>query len=467
MTIDDLIKSAQARLRTCRSQRSDQLNTVRSTLDNAKGRALTQPESATVDAARKSVESLNDEIADLDRKLDDYREMAREELDVERLSNQRTPTGVGNPAYDQVARIGQEARTYRPDNSATGQHFFRDVLLNWSHRDIGASDRLARHMQEEMVERGQYMQRAVGTGAFAGLTVPQYLTDMVARRAQAWKPLAVNMNTHTLPPDGMTVNISRITTGTSTAVQSAENAAVSETNIDDTLLTEDVLTIAGQQTLSRQAIERGTLTEETVVDDLMRSLATTLDTQLITRATIGLTNVAQSFSYTDASPTSAELWPKILQGVNGIETTLLNVAAATHVVMHPRRWHWFTSNLSSTWPIIADPNVPASTIGIRVSDEYGPSIRGVLPNGLKVIVDGNIATNLGGGTNEDEVYIIAQDEAHLWEDANAPVLIRAEQPAAASLGVLFVVYGFYAFSFRRYANGHAKVAGTGLATPTF
>jgi hypothetical protein len=33
---------------------------------------------------------------------------------------------------------------------------------------------------------------------------------------------------------------------------------VSETDADDTLLTVDVRTIAGQQDLSRQAIERGT-----------------------------------------------------------------------------------------------------------------------------------------------------------------------------------------------------------------
>jgi hypothetical protein len=56
----------------------------------------------------------------------------------------------------------------------------------------------------------------------------------------------------------MTVNISRITTATSVALQASENTAVSETNIDDTLLTENVQTAAGQQTLSRQAIDRGT-----------------------------------------------------------------------------------------------------------------------------------------------------------------------------------------------------------------
>jgi hypothetical protein len=72
--------------------------------------------------------------------------------------------------------------------------------------------------------------------------VPQYLTDMYAPKVQAMRPFADICNKHDLPPDGMTVNISRITTGTSTALQATENVAVSETDIDDTLLTENVQT---------------------------------------------------------------------------------------------------------------------------------------------------------------------------------------------------------------------------------
>jgi hypothetical protein len=30
-----------------------------------------------------------------------------------------------------------------------------------------------------------------------------------------------------------------------------------------------------------------------------------------------------------------------------------------------------------------------------------------------------------------------------------------------------VVYGYAAYSFRRYTNGHQKISGTGLVTPTF
>jgi hypothetical protein len=46
------------------------------------------------------------------------------------------------------------------------------------------------------------------------------------------------------------------------------------------------------------------------------------------------------------------------------------------------------------------------------------------------------------------------------------MLIRAEQPAAASLGVLFVVYGYFAYTHARYSHAQ-KIAGTGLIAPSF
>jgi hypothetical protein len=90
----------------------------------------------------------------------------------------------------------------------------------------------------------------------------------------------------------------------------------------------------------------------------------------------------------------------------------------------------------------------------------------VLPCGLEVIVDNNISTTSGAGT-EDELYVVPATECHLWEDPNAPMFIRAEQPAAASLGVLLVAYSYFAYTFGRYANGMQKVNGTGLIAPLF
>ncbi|WP_433537593.1 hypothetical protein ACQPZK_07560 [Micromonospora sp. CA-249363] len=470
MNVTELIQSLEVELKMAERDR-ERANTEivhiieRGKADNRSN--ASEDEEKQVRELTAKREQAKKEIETVKARLETARAAAADQEANEKAYGERSATGAAKPAYDRVARVGTEERTYRKDTDRKGSQFVRDLANQFLYRDAEADHRLSRHMQEERVERGQYLERAAGTGNFSGLVVPQYLTEMYAPTVKALRPFADICNKHDLPEKGMTVNISRITTGSSVALQASENSAVSETNMDDTLLTENVQTAAGQQTLSRQAIERGTGTEEIVMNDLFRDYATKLDSTLINQATTGLSAVAQAIAYTDASPTGEELYPKMLAANSAVETALLAQATPSHIVMHPRRWHWFQSQLMSKWPMIAQPFVPAQSVGTNNGEGYSKGIRGVLPNGNLVVVDANIATNLGAGTNEDEIYVVAADECHLWEDPNAPVFIRAEQAAAASLGVLLVMYGYFAYSFRRYTNGVAKIGGTGLVTPTF
>src|SRR5262249_19766176 len=147
------------------------------------------------------------------------------------------------------------------------------------------------------------------TGSFAGLTVPQYLTDLYAPATAALRPLADNCNPHPLPPQGMAIDISRITTGTSAALQANELDPVSSQSIDDTLLTIPVQTAAGQQKVSRQALDRGAAVEDVTMQDLFNRVATVLDSTIINQASTGISAAAQNVTYTSASPTAAEFWP--------------------------------------------------------------------------------------------------------------------------------------------------------------
>ena len=472
-TIDELIASIEVELEAAHKRRNKAIAETKAILSIAsqEGRAnLTAEEDERIaqlavarDGAKADAEGIKAKLANANR-------VKAEELENSRANEQVTATGVQLPArqYDQVARVGIEERTYHPGTDPTGGAFLRDVAHQFLFGEVQASTRLARHMQEERVERTiELSERAAGTGAFAGLTVPQYLTDMYAPNAAALRPFADVCNRHPLPAAGMSVNISRITTATSVAIQASENTSVSNTDIDDTLLTINVQTAAGQQTLSRQAIERGTGVEGVVMDDLFRRYSTTLDSTLLNQATNGLTNVANSTTaYTDTTPTGPELYPKILGAQSIVDTALMGFGSPDCVVMHSRRWAWLQSQLTNTWPMIGQPNFPENVAGVNYHTRYGAGARGILPNGLVVIVDNNISTTLGGGT-EDEIYVVPTSECHLWEEPNAPVFIRAEQAAAASLGVLLVLYGYFAYTFARYTNGTAKISGAGLAAPTF
>lgn len=465
MDLETLKARAQERLNGHLAERqahTDELTAMRASVESGDA-TVTADDIKAVAAKRALVDTKIDEaraeIAELDA------EIAREAEIVE--LSKRTVPAAEKPSYDGVARVGAEKRTYNPESDPRGKTFLRDVAASFL-GDFEARERVMRHSAEERVERGDQMTRAAGTGAFAGLVVPQYLTDLVAPAAAAARPFADICMKHDLPASGTTVNISRITTATSAAAQGSENSAVSETNIDDTLLTETMFTVAGQQTLSRQAIDRGIGTEDITLNDLVRRYHSALDAKLLNDATTGLTNVAQSVAYTDASPTAAELYPKVLQAQSQLEAVMLDQGVGdVFAVMHSRRWAWMQSQVGTSWPFIGQPGYAAQQGGANYATGYGDNVRGILPNGIKVIVDNNIATNLGAGTNEDEVYIVNSAELHLWEDSSAPVFIRAEQPSAASLGVLLVVYGYAAYSFRRYTNGHQKIAGTGLVTPTF
>jgi HK97 family phage major capsid protein len=460
MTLAELIAQARTALDTAIATRQQEQNALV---------AMRSDENLTEEAVREQITRRDTADAEVTRRQQALAELeaeqAREE-ELARLQARTTPAATRAPAYDRVARVGAEERTYRPDQDRRGALFQRDVLAAFL-GDYEARDRLARHMQEERVERGDQLQRAVGTGAFGGLVVPQYLTDMYAPLARANRPFADACRRHTLPAQGMTVEISRITTGSSVDNQSAENAAVVEQDMDDTSLSIPVRTAAGQQTASRQSIERGAGVEDVILDDLFRAYGSRLDTTMLNVATVGLSNVATAVAYTDASPTTAELYPKILEGLSGVEAALLDQASGDNLaVMHSRRWYWMQNAMGTSYPLITQPGVVAQTLGANYAEAYGRGVRGILPNGTPVIVDNNISTALGAGTNEDEIYLVDRQECHLWEDPDAPVYIRAEQPKAANLGVLLVVYGYYAFTFQRQPHAR-KIAGTGLITPTF
>jgi hypothetical protein len=468
-TMADLISETERRLRGAERAQADadrEIRTIREGTARAGRDSTTGEETLRIGEALGVKRQAADEVATLGAQLADLRECQERDRELERGMQERKPGAAAPKPYDRAWRIGTEERTYRPDRDRTGRGFLLDVARSAMFSDVQASERLGRHMQEEAVERGDQLTRAVGTGAFTGLVVPQYLTDLYAPAAAALRPTANIANRHELPEQGMSLQISRITTASGVALQATENTAVQNTDMDDTLLTIPVQTAAGQQTISRQAVERGTGIEDVTMSDLFRRCATTLDNTLINQASTGLTNTAQVTAYTDGTPTAPELWPTLYQAQSKLESALLGQAVPDFVVMHSRRWNWLASQVTTSWPFLGSTGVPPQQSGVVLSNDYATTgVRGVLANGLKVIVDNNIATNLGAGTNEDEMFVVASGELHLWEDPNAPMLIRAEQAAAATLGVLLVVYSYFAYTAQRYGNNPGKVGGTGLIAP--
>lgn len=405
--------------------------------------------------------------------LADARAVEAEESALdERLSQpgRRTAAPGGN-SRTAVMSVTRNDRVYNQSSDPHGRGFLLDVARSATFNDRDASARLDRHQAEERVERPQYAERVAGdliTTGLGGLVVPQYLVDMYAPAVANMRPFADTCNKHTLEPSGMSLVVPLVTTATSAALQATQLTTVSTTSLQETDLTVSVLTAAGSQNISRQAVERGTGVDNITAQDLFKRVATVIDSTMINQASTGMTSTAQSITYTSGAPTAAEMYPYIFQAESKLEQTLLAQARVDTVVMHGRRWNWLCSSVGSTWPFLQDVNFPggAQNNAIQVTNQYGSAYRGVLSNGLKVCVDNNVPTTLGLGSNQDEVYVTASEECHLWEAPGQPLLIRAEQTNAANLGILLVVYEYFAYTHKRFSSNPAKLSGTGLVAPT-
>lgn len=357
------------------------------------------------------------------------------------------------PALSTDVRVTKEEPTYRPD-APDQRSFFYDIV---HHRtDPEAAKRLMRHDAET-----RNVTSASGQGG--GFIPPVYLAEYAVEVARQGRPFANALPSVPLPDTGTVITIPKMDTGASEAAQ-VEGNTVSETDVTSSQVSVYVRTIAGQQDVSLQLLERSNPAfDQIIFRDLALAHATELDRQLIRGAAassehVGIRNVSgiNSVTYTDGSPTAAELLPKLYDAVNQVLSN--RYLPPTAWVMHPRRATWLASNLSSTFPLFQQGGFYR---GVGEQDGGVP----LTIAGYPVIVDANVGTTYGSGTNEDEIYLVRADDSPLME---GPMVTRVmDQVLSGTLEVRLQLFNYSAFASERYAKGIAKISGTGLVAPTF
>jgi len=412
----------------------------------------------------KNLTDFQERAAQLDRRIDDLRNMHESTLKADTMRAEVRALNAENPEEPQAmgqAVVTNEPLTYRSDNIE--HSFIRDFIDSNVSKDVAATQRIQRHQKE--------MENRDGTSAnFAGLVVPQYLTDLAAPLARAGRPFADQCRALQLPESGLSINISRVTTGSTAAIQNPENTAVSETDIDDTLLTSNISTIASAQQISRQAMERGTGIDALVTGDMMGAMSTVLDNQLINGSgaagqLLGISQVTgiNSVTYTDATPTVAEFYPKLLDAIQQINSNLFR--APDLILLHPRRLAWIQAAVDgqSRPLVLPQANVPQNAMGTGPVAGYGNT--GTQIAGIPVVTDANIRTDLGAGT-EDAVYVVSRNDMLLFEDGG-PMFMRMDETAGLNLTLTLVAYSYVGFVPGRYPVAISAITGTGLIAPTF
>lgn len=471
MTLAQLI----ARMRENVAARLAERNTH--TAELAQQRDAEVQDEARITELRGLVDAIDAEIDVQNARIAEYEaELARDDA-ADRLSRQFLP-GAKAPSYDEVGRVQREERTYSPGSARQGVSFFRDAL-NSQHGDLQARQRIERHATEVVVEREQ-VERATSTSSFAGLVIPQYLVDQAALVARAGRPFANSLTRLPLPADGMSLVIPRGTTGAATAIQATENANVQSTDEVWQNLNVPVVTIAGQQDVSRQSLERGTDVDTLVYLDLAAAYAVSLDQQVLSGSgaggqMLGVLNTAgvnQATAFT-AAATIATFYAKVAGQLNAVQTT--RFLAPDLIAMHPRRWNWLLAQLDSSNRPLVLPNMngPFNAAGIAGAPEDTPSSSPVgWMTGVPIITDASIPTTVGTGP-EDQVIVTRKEDLLLWEDGDgAPRQLRFEQTLGNQLTVKLVVYGYAAFTAGRYPTAVGVIggnagAGFGLVAPTF
>jgi len=347
--------------------------------------------------------------------------------------------------------------------------FFKD-LIHARSGDANAADRLRRNNSENGLET-----RALGntnaTGGSGGeFAPPGFLVDEYVKLARPGRVVADRFRHEMLPPGVSSINVPRVATGTTVAIQSTQNTALAQTDVTTASLSSGIVTHGGKQVVSRQLLDQSAVPfDRVILEDLAADHARALGTDVITGSGTGgqlrgyLTPASTSVNtWTTASPTAQAFYGRLaqLQGtINGSR-----FKAPDTVVMHPRRWAWFASYVDSSGRPLVVPTAGGFNALANRDDNQGVGHVGQVL-GMDVFTDANIPTNLGAGSNQDIVLTMVSDDIVLWE---SPLQAEAfEAPYADSMGVLYRIFNYAALIPDRYLASLGQITGTGLTPPVF
>ncbi len=411
-----------------------------------------------------NIEALNLEVKKLDERIEQISDM---ELRNAKAADLAAKVDSTKPASEkrEAIKVVSEPVTYHQRSEYS---FLSDAVKAHFNTDVAASDRIRRHQQEMDVEY-----RATSTGDFGGLVVPQYLVDLYAPKLRAGRPFADASRKHVLPAQGMSVVLSLIGTGTNVAAQTSQNTAAVSQDPADSTLTINVNTVAGQNSVSKQALLRGYNLESIIISDLLRAYNTKLDDLLLNGSgsngqPLGIQNMTTGIlvTYTATTGTVAGVFPKIADAIQSIQSNVF--ASPNAVIMHPRRLGFFLSGLDSQNRPLVVPTAynPTNAMGTGEGyPNYGNN-SGYSILGLPIITDANITTAAGTATNQDTIHVVDLNESHLFEEAGSPTYVTFEEPNG-KVALNIVMYGMFAYTSLRYPKAFAQINGTGLATPSF
>jgi len=402
------------------------------------------------------------ELRKADERIDELDDLAKREAAA---AETRRLVGGSSPA------LITDPELYQRGNRA--ESFARDMVLQ-VRGDHNAAERLQRFSKQRADE-----QRALGntntTGGSGGeLAPPAWWEQDFIKLVRPGRVTADLFTKSDVPSGVSSVNIPKMLTGTTTALQSTQNTALSQTDLTTGFVSTGFSTIGGKQVVSQQLLDQSAVNlDQIIMTDLAAAYAQNIGNQVILGAGTGANNNSVLNGLANASvlaanqavlatATAAAFYSK----ANGMLASFVTnrYAAPTCWLMHPRRWYWLMAQVDSqNRPLI----VPSAVAFNPIGSDNGVTVQGATGTflGLPVYTDPQIPVNLGAGTNQDEVFLLKQDD--LWLFESSPKAEAFREPYADSLGVLFRLFSYAGTVLNRYTSSIATMNGVGLVAPTF
>lgn len=423
-----------SQLREKRDALKDTLNGITDGVAAEQRDALNEAEQKNFDAALEQIRALDERITQL--------------VEVEERNAKAAEAFARVEAPTATVKVTREEATYRPD--VAERSFFRDLVD--SRIDPAAMERIQRNNAE---------QRTTATSGLAGFVPPAYLVNDYVNLARASRPVANLMPSAGAPYTNL-MYVPKLTSGLSVDFQSSENATLANADMAASNVTVAARTLGGYVDVTRQTLDLGQFPDREIFGDLAAVLATQVETMVLNSSTSNNEGILQtsgitSVTYTDSTPTVAELMGKVGYAVSQIHT---NVYAGPQVIiMDPTMWNWIKSrsdsNLRPLVPTVAPQNTSA------VFGSFGAE--GIVGEffGLPVCVSSSVPLVAEATPSKRQIIIARIADSRLWE--SVPTTDVFTDVGSATLSVRFRIHNYVAQTHARRPKDFAVISGTGTA----
>jgi HK97 family phage major capsid protein len=311
---------------------------------------LLASEQRSFDSIREERKGLDVEVRELTERLEDLLE---DEARDARATESRKLYGGGST----TPRGGE---VYKPQ----GEHSFFKDLRNAKLGDIEAMQRLAANDQE-----ARALGNTGGTGGSGGeFAPPGFLVDQFVELARAGRVMADRTTRDTLPSRVSSINIPKVATGTTTAVQSTQNTALASTDPTTSELTSAITSIGGKNVVSQQLLDQSAIPfDRMILGDLAADYARSLGLQVISGSgtagqllgayTYFSASGSANYTYTQTTPAVAGtggFYAAINNAISKVSTT--RFLPPTCILMHPRRWSWVAGSFDGNNRPLGSPS---------------------------------------------------------------------------------------------------------------